>query len=121
MVSYIQSGLSSAYVEAGKEIISKGRYDGIPYKLFNPNTNQVNLSNLVDGGVFDNNGIDGLLRRKVKNIHLNIFPNTNIRSNKFMSYTNYFTSLFKVIQNMINMVFLNLVYDKKYINKCYIN
>lgn len=95
LIPYIQSGLSSSFFEAGKEIISKGRYEGIPYKLFNPNTNEINLANLVDGGVFDNSGIYGLLARKVKNIHVNIYPNTPIRSDKFIKNANYFTSLFK--------------------------
>lgn len=95
LVPYIQSELSSAFFEAGKEKITKGRYEGTPYKLFNPNTNQINLANLIDGGMFDNSGLYSLLVRKVKNIHMNIFPNTNIRSNDFISKTHYFTSLFK--------------------------
>lgn len=95
MVPYIQSGVSSAFFEAGKELISNGKYKGISYELLNPNTNKINLSNLIDGGVYDNLGIIPLLRRGVKNIHVNIFPYTNIISDNFMSETNYFTSFFK--------------------------
>jgi hypothetical protein len=95
IVPYVQSGVSSAFFEAGKELITANVHKGTTYKLFNPNTKQVNPANLVDGGVYDNSGIDGLLRRKVKNIHMNIFPNTPLTSDKFMSKVNYFTSLFK--------------------------
>lgn len=95
IVPYIQSGLSSAFFEAGKEIVTANIYEGTTYKLFNPNTKQINPANLIDGGVYDNSGVDGLLRRKVKNIHMNIFPNTPLTSDKFMSNANYFTSLFK--------------------------
>lgn len=94
LVPYIQSGLSSAFFEAGKEKITKNKYDGTTYDLLNSNTNQINHANLVDGGMFDNCGVISLLRRKVSNIHFNIYPNYPITSEKFMSNANYFTSLF---------------------------
>jgi len=94
LIPYIQSGLSSSFIEAGKELITNNKYKGITYNLFNPNTNQINTADLVDGGLFDNCGIICLLRRKVKNIHINIYPNTKITSNNFMYESNYFTSLF---------------------------
>lgn len=95
LVPYIQSGVSSAFFEAGKELITKNKYKGTNYKLFNPNSNQINVANLVDGGLFDNSGIIGLLRRKVSNIHMNVYPNVEFTSDKFIANTNYFTSLFK--------------------------
>lgn len=95
LIPYVQSGLSSAFFEAGKEIISNNRYKGTTFNLFNPNTNTINTANLVDGGVYDNSGIYGLIARKVKNIHLNIFPNDDIRSKNFFQNANYLTSLFK--------------------------
>jgi hypothetical protein len=95
LVPYVQSGLSSAFFEAGKEIFTKNKYKGTIYKLFNPNTNKINIANLVDGGVFDNCGINVLLRRKVKNIHVNIYPNIEITNKDFIKNTEYFTSLFK--------------------------
>lgn len=95
IVPYIQSGISSSFLEAGKELITKNKYDGINYELYNPNTNQINVANLVDGGIFDNLGIIGLLRRKVSNIHANIYSSINFTNNKFMKDTQYFTALFK--------------------------
>ena len=95
LVPYLQSGVSSAFFEAGKELITKNKYEGTNYKLFNPNSNQINSADLVDGGLFDNSGIIGLLRRKVSNIHMNIYSNVEFTNNKFMKDTNYFTSLFK--------------------------
>ena len=67
MVPYIQSGLSSAFFEAGKELITKNKYDGTQYELYNPNSNKINVANLVDGGIFDNAGIISLLRRNKMN------------------------------------------------------
>lgn len=95
LVPYIQSGISSAFFEAGKELYTKNKYKGINYELFNPNTNQINSANLVDGGMVDNSGIISLLARKVKNIHMNIFPNVDITNEKFIESINYFSSLFK--------------------------
>lgn len=95
LVPYIQSGLSSAFFEAGKELITKNKYDGTQYELYNPNSNQINVANLVDGGIFDNAGIIGLLRRKLSNIHANIYCSEEFTSDKFMKNANYFTSLFK--------------------------
>jgi hypothetical protein len=94
LVPYIQSGLSSSFLESGKEFITDGSYSGTEYELFNLNTKKNNSANLVDGGLYDNSGINGLLRRKVKNIHLNIFPNGPITDENFMYKANYFTSLF---------------------------
>ena len=94
ILPHTQSGLSSAFFEAGKEMMTNNKYKGTTFNLFNHNTNQINTADLVDGGLYDNSGIDGLLRRKVRNIHMNIFPNVSITSNKFMYEGNYFTSLF---------------------------
>lgn len=93
---YVQSCLSSAFLEAGKEYITKNKYNGTKYELFNPNSKQINVADLVDGGLFDNCGIIGLLRRKLTNIHVNIFhQDVDITNKKFMYCANYFTYLFK--------------------------
>jgi hypothetical protein len=94
LVPYVQSGLSSSASDAIKEHITNNRFKGTTYNLFNPNTNQINTADLVDGGMFDNCGITGLLRRKVKNIHVNIFPNEPLTSRRFMKSANYLTMLF---------------------------
>lgn len=95
LVPYIQSGVSSSFLEAGKELITKNKYKGTHYELFNPSSNQVNVANLVDGGLFDNSGIIGLLRRKVLNIHMNVYQSVELVDDDFMYQANYFTSLFK--------------------------
>lgn len=95
MVPYIQSAISSSFFEAGKELITQNRYKGVNYELFNPNTNKINVANLVDGGIYDNTGLIPLLRRKVSNININIHPNIGLTDEKFISEVNYFSSLFK--------------------------
>lgn len=92
---YAQAGISSAVFEGINEIITNGKYNGTEYDLFNPNTNQINRADLVDGGFFDNTGIIGLIRKKVLNIHINIYPSTAINDKNFMFTERYFTSLFK--------------------------
>lgn len=95
LVPYIQSGLSSSFFEAGKEFLTKNNYKGTIYELFNPISKQKNNANLIDGGLFDNSGIIGLLRRKIHNIHVNMYPNVEFTNPKFLKNLNYFTSLFK--------------------------
>jgi hypothetical protein len=89
-----QSGISSSFIEAGKELVTKNRYRGTNYELLNPNTSQINCANLVDGGIFENTGLIGLIRRKTKNLHMNIYPKVPITDKNFVSELRYFTSLF---------------------------
>jgi len=81
----IKCGLSSNFISALFEYSTKCKIDLFNYRIYNPITNNTNITNFVDGGIYDNISILSCLRRKIKNINVNIFTNVPITDKNFLN------------------------------------
>ena len=90
---FVASGLSSSAYQGAFEVVLSNTYNDNMFQLFNPNTKEINHTNLVDFGLFNEMGINTLLRRNVKNIHINVYQECSIDGD-FMYFADYFTGLF---------------------------
>ena len=81
----IQCALSSNFIDSTLEYKSGGKIKTFEWELLNPITNSINISSIVDGGIYDNLGIISCLRRKMKNIHINIFTDKSIIDKDFLN------------------------------------
>lgn len=79
----IKCGIGVNLFETGLEILTNGKSNLSEWNLKNPITNKIDDANLVDGGIIDILGLIGCLRRKVKNININIFTDVSILDKDF--------------------------------------
>jgi len=79
----VQCGISSNFINAKLEFSTGGKFDTYEWEIINPISKTIDKLNFVDGGIYDNVSLISCLRRKVKNIHLNIFTQVSILDKNF--------------------------------------